>query len=509
MLYPSPRGRERKMSTAEVTTLVPRPVDGLASGALAIQDIIAQKQLIAQAMREVMKEGEHFGVIPGTGKRKDSEGNEMKPRPSLLKPGADTIGFMFRLDADYVTEECVREVGYIYYRVKCILTHIPTGKRVGCGLGSCNSREEKYRRPAPKKCPKCQAEALIFGKEEYERDAAFKGGMFCYPKKGGCGQKFKKGDEAIDNQPTGLADPSDLDNTILKMALKRARIDAILTVTAASDFFTQDVEDLSGKAAEYVDVEVTDAQGNEMIRGALGSAPKGAAVAAVTPPSAATTSREGSGPKGSPATSTTPSAASVSGPADGDTRPTAPKAPRAPSIAHDGTFANHKQVALLHILKSKLGMAECKGDCAVEVESTPKWGKTKTTIQRCPYHAQLAAFKNCDGKPIATSKDLSEDQISNLIDRYEAKIKQQEARAAEDPDIAVIDLASPSQIRELGESIDGDEARINAICDTLRVMSISDIRTKERVSQAIALSLAFGTNSFDAIRRKIMGNVEP
>src|SRR5678815_2740649 len=73
----------------------------------------------------------------------------------------------------------------------------------------------------------------------------------CFKKKGGCGAKFKPGDPAIEGQPTGVADPSDLDNTICKMAHKRARIDAILTATAASDFFTQDVEDLAGKQVEY------------------------------------------------------------------------------------------------------------------------------------------------------------------------------------------------------------------------------------------------------------------
>jgi len=234
-------------------------------------------------------------------------------------------------------------------------------------------------------------------------------------------------------------------------------------------------------------VETTEAATNEQIRGALGDVPKAGAWQQTQKPS------DLAPPAVAPATAATTS-----------------KAPRAPSIKHDGTFANHKQVALLHILKSKLGMAECKGDCAVVVESTPKWGQEpKKTTRRCPYHTQLAAFKDCDGKPILSSKDLSEAQISNLIDRYDAKVKQQAVRADELPDIAVIDEASESQVAELENAVDGDEARINAICDTLRVMSISDIRTKERVSQAIALALAFGTGSFEAIQKKVMGTVEP
>jgi hypothetical protein len=38
--------------------------------------------------------------------------------------------------------------------------------------------------------------------------------------------------------------PADYYNTVLKMAKKRAHVDAILTATAASDIFTQDVEDM-------------------------------------------------------------------------------------------------------------------------------------------------------------------------------------------------------------------------------------------------------------------------
>jgi hypothetical protein len=37
--------------------------------------------------------------------------------------------------------------------------------------------------------------------------------------------------------------PADYYNTVLKIGKKRAQVDGILTVTAASDIFTQDIED--------------------------------------------------------------------------------------------------------------------------------------------------------------------------------------------------------------------------------------------------------------------------
>src|SRR6185369_14781028 len=179
-------------------------------------------------------------------------------------------------------------------------------------------------------------------------------------------------------------------------------------------------------------------------------------------------------------------------------------APRANTIKHDGTFASHKQVALLHMLKGRIGGLVSCGP------KDPCYGEDKRQAIKilCAYHKQLAAFKDCDGKPITTSTDLSEAQISNLIDRYEAKIAQQGARAAEQPDLGVIDEATEAQRTELETAVAGDEARIEAICDTLRVMSISDIRTKERASQAIALAIAFGTGAFEPLRKKIMSQVE-
>ena len=233
--------------TAAATDLQVRPVTAI-TAQRTIEDIVEQKRLIQECIGQVMKEGEHYGIIPGTSRMKD--GKE-QAKPSLLKPGAETLGFLFRLKPSFKILSSVETPEFIKYKIRCTLRHIDTDKAWGQGLGSCNSRETKYVRPAPKTCPKCKGAFLIVGNPEYEREAAFKGGMLCYPKKGGCGAKYKPGDEAIEKQPTGIADPSDLDNTILKMACKRAHVAATLAATAASDFFTQDLEDLAEKAAEY------------------------------------------------------------------------------------------------------------------------------------------------------------------------------------------------------------------------------------------------------------------
>jgi hypothetical protein len=112
----------------------------------------------------------------------------------------------------------------------------------GEGVGSCSTLETKFRyRKAEQTCPKCGKPTIIKGKKEYG------GGWLCYQKKGGCGAKFVDGDKDIENQNMGRIEhdnPADYYNTVLKMAKKRAQVDAILTATAASDIFTQDVEEM-------------------------------------------------------------------------------------------------------------------------------------------------------------------------------------------------------------------------------------------------------------------------
>ncbi len=76
----------------------------------------------------------------------------------------------------------------------------------------------------------------------------------CFKKKGGCGAKFPTGDSTIESQQTGRIfnpDIADQVNTIQKMSQKRALVAATLLAVNASEFFTQDVEDiLTVRAAE-------------------------------------------------------------------------------------------------------------------------------------------------------------------------------------------------------------------------------------------------------------------
>ena len=211
--------------------------------AMSVEGVMAQVNAIQELTKRAMRSGEHYGIIPGTS-RKDKDGKELA-KPSLLKPGAEKLSMMFRLSPTYVGQDCpvMHANGHLEYRLTCTMTNIRTGEVWGQGVGSCATLETKYRfRKAEQVCPKCGVPAIIKGKQEYG------GGWLCYGKKGGCGAKFLDGDKEIENQNMGRVEhdnPADYYNTVLKMAKKRAHVDAVLTCTAASDLFTQDLEDMA------------------------------------------------------------------------------------------------------------------------------------------------------------------------------------------------------------------------------------------------------------------------
>ena len=174
-----------------------------------------------------------YGIIPGTQK------------PTLLKPGAEKIAKLLGLSDQYEIMDKAEDWNQPLFRylIKCRLIHLATGSVISEGLGECNSMESKYRwRESKRKCPICEAEAIIKGKEQYG------GGWICFKKIGGCGAKWDDGDLEIEEQKIGRVENDDIYsqvNTILKMAKKRALVDAALSAGRLSDIFTQDIEDTS------------------------------------------------------------------------------------------------------------------------------------------------------------------------------------------------------------------------------------------------------------------------
>jgi len=186
--------------------------------------------LIDELMKDVMVKDEHWGIIPGVEK------------PSLYKPGAEKLDKIFHLRPKYTILECTVNSELVYYRIMCELINYLNGLVVGECIASANSREEKWRytnittnEPVPKN---------YWSSREKGDTATMKEIM------GEDGVPKKKGNSWFIARRMENMNAYDKDNTICKMAQKRAMVGATLTACAASDIFTQDVEDMKIDVAD-------------------------------------------------------------------------------------------------------------------------------------------------------------------------------------------------------------------------------------------------------------------
>lgn len=241
---------------AQTLAVVSRETGVMALASLTEADFEARlnalkvgQERIRKIQRELMEEGEDYGVIPGTKK------------PSLLKAGSEKICQVYNLKPMFPVDlrEIRRGDGEVEPNLEVIVTcrlHLGDehGPVVGEGLGAANSWERKYRyRMGERSCPECGVEGSIRRSKFEERGDR---GWYCWEKKGGCNAKFASTDPRIAEQHAGEVqnpDPYDAQNTLLKMAAKRAQVDATLRVTATSGLFTQDVEDMASSPAPETD----------------------------------------------------------------------------------------------------------------------------------------------------------------------------------------------------------------------------------------------------------------
>lgn len=183
-------------------------------GVLSTLKKISEFQALMQA---TLKPGHDYDTIPGTNK------------PTLLKPGAEKIGMMFGINPDYEFLDKVEDYqnDFFAYNIKCTLYR--NGQPVAQGVGSCNSKEKKYRFVNVKE------NEVPFGVNKEELEAIT--------------DRYGKTKYKMENR-----DICSLVNTILKMAKKRAYIDATLQLAALSEIFTQDIEDMK----DFIQKEQTD-----------------------------------------------------------------------------------------------------------------------------------------------------------------------------------------------------------------------------------------------------------
>lgn len=232
---------------------------------MELREAIDRRNQLVKFTQEIMVEGIDYGKVPGTEKN------------TLLLPGAEKLCSFFGLTPileslsvieDWTGQNTDREP-FFNYRYKCKLYRgdMPIGE----GVGSCNSREKKYRwrwvaeSDLP---PDIDPRNLLSRKSsisefEFAINKAETGGRYGKPveywqefeaaiKTGDAKQiskKTAKGSEypAWEISSVVYRIPNDdifsQVNTIDKMAQKRAIVSAVKVAVNASEFFTQDMED--------------------------------------------------------------------------------------------------------------------------------------------------------------------------------------------------------------------------------------------------------------------------
>lgn len=164
---------------------------------------------ISSLLKDVMKEGidRDYAVIPGTGQK------------SLLKPGAEKILVLFGMSASFDTTDLSTDIES-RYRVQCNIQS-KRGDFLGSVSAECSSFEEKFAWRA------CKGEMEWNDTPEVQKRLCYKSGT--------------NGEYTIRQIRTSKADSA---QKCLMMAQKRAMVGAVRMVTAASDIFTQDLEDM-------------------------------------------------------------------------------------------------------------------------------------------------------------------------------------------------------------------------------------------------------------------------
>mgnify|MGYP000877815024 FL=1 len=177
------------------------------------QETLTRLETFKAIIMNTFKEDYHYGKIPGC------------PKPSLFLPGAELVCRGFQLLDEYEELAVIEdwEKGFFYYKIRCKLFIPGQNIQVTTGMGSCNSKENKYlyRWVGKKDIPQGVSESTL---EKVEKEGQY-GKYFMY--------------KIVNTNSCELA------NTILKMAKKRALVDASKSIAGLSDIFTQDIEDLS------------------------------------------------------------------------------------------------------------------------------------------------------------------------------------------------------------------------------------------------------------------------
>ena len=187
---------------------------GASDMAIRLAEMTTKLDLVQKFFKQVMVKDLDYGIIPGTDK------------PTLYKPGAEKLCELYGFAPIVKAKNDTRDfkTGYYLSEITMQIVHRKTGTIIAEGVGEASSYESKYRyrwvyeSDIPKSLDKETLVSKVFKNRTTKAEYA----------------KYR-----IEN--TDLIDQW---NTILKMAKKRALVDAVLSATRSSSIFSQSEDEL-------------------------------------------------------------------------------------------------------------------------------------------------------------------------------------------------------------------------------------------------------------------------
>lgn len=203
---------------------------------LTMQPLETTKNRYAQFVefsKEIMKDKLDYWIIPGVSK------------PSLFKPWAEKLRLVYGLQVFIEKTGETLDIDRDFYDVNYMATvKDKNGLVLGMCEWSCNTMEDRYNFSSWKDSSKPTKD---WKQDDLEIERLKAEGLG-KRKRGNSGWIWQQREQVKSWKLTHK-------NTIQKMAQKRAYVGAILNATWASEFYTQDVEDMNIGNAEIIEVK--------------------------------------------------------------------------------------------------------------------------------------------------------------------------------------------------------------------------------------------------------------
>lgn len=188
-------------------------------------------------INQVLKPGVDFGTIPGAG-----------DKLGLFKAGAERImaGFGLRAEFEVIESEVDNNLAVPFALTKWVASQNKPSQAIQDDMKAKGSGRFRKSNNGWQWQEAITEDGTSLGLYRYSiRAILYFGDRRVGEGVGSCSTMETK----------YIRTPRDYENTVLKMAKKRALVDAVLTTVGLSDRFTQDVEDLPRETPQVVDAE--------------------------------------------------------------------------------------------------------------------------------------------------------------------------------------------------------------------------------------------------------------